>query len=50
VSIKGVRTAMQLVEANAAKALPLVRTKSVQDSQPKSRKTLHVVKSKSAGA
>jgi len=50
VSTEDVRAAIEMVEANAAQALPPVRAKSVQNSQPKSRKTLQVAKSKGAGA
>jgi hypothetical protein len=50
VSTEDAQAAMQLMEVNAAKALPPVSAKSVQDGQPKSRKTLQAVKSKGAGA
>ncbi|HUC30026.1 MAG TPA: site-specific integrase [Candidatus Acidoferrum sp.] len=49
-SPKDVLAAMRLVEVAAAKALPPVSAKSVQKRQPKSIKTLQVVKSKGTGA
>ncbi len=49
-SPKDVLAAMRLVEVAAAKALPPASAKSVQKRQPKSIKTLQVVKSKSTGA
>ncbi len=39
VSTEDVRAAMRLTETSAAKALPLVSAKSVQNGEPKSRKT-----------
>ena len=50
VSTEDVQAAMQMTEVDAAKALPPVRAKSVQNGQPKFRKTLQDVKSKGAGA
>ena len=40
VSTEDVRAAMRLTETSAAKALSLVSAKSVQNDEPKSRKTL----------
>jgi hypothetical protein len=50
VSTDDVRAAMRLMEVSAAKALPPVSAKSVQNGQTKSRKTLQTVQSKGAGA
>jgi hypothetical protein len=50
VSTDDVRAAMRLTETSAAKALPLVSAKSVQNRKLKSRRQLQAVKSKSAGA
>lgn len=50
VSTDDVRAAMRLTETSAAKALPPVSAKSVQNSKLKSRKVLQAVKSKGPGA